>query len=236
LSESIRKVTLRFNQPYIFSLCGSKDERTRRNGLLSQWRAYGRDGAYALVFDTKALESRLADEAKNFHYQHVQWGDVYYYDHESESTTVASEISDAEDVLRAGVLDFLGTPTADAMQSAYESVTTLSCLYKHWGFHEENEVRIIAIPAHSSVRLATAAEGRTVRIPRTFVRDGSPVPYIELFAAKTTDDLRIPLPITRVIVGPHRDKMQRKEAVELILSELGLDAEVEVSEIPYTGR
>lgn len=235
-AASIRKVTLAFNQAYIFSMCATTNERTARNGLLSQWRGYGKDGGYAIVFDTKGLENRLTQENDMFHYQHMQWGDVHYYDASSGATQVAPEILEAESNLRAGISAFARDPSPDVMQSTYVAVTTLSCLYKHWGFAEECEVRVIAIPAHSTIRAATISDQETVKIPKTYVRDGCPVPYIELFAPAPESVSRALLPIRRVIVGPHRDRQQRKEAVELILEELGMKATVEVSEIPYIGK
>jgi hypothetical protein len=121
------------------------------------------------------------------------------------------------------------------MQSTYEAVTTLSCLYKHWGFAEEHEVRVVAIPAHSVVRNAASLDGKPAKPQRTFIRAGCPIPYIELLAPPPGGSTRELLPIRRIIVGPHRDKEQRREAVQLVIDEIGIQTEVTISEIPYIG-
>ncbi|BDT65949.1 hypothetical protein os1_01000 [Comamonadaceae bacterium OS-1] len=236
-TESIRKVTLAFNQPYVFSMCAPKDAWTSRNGLLSQWRGYGKDGAYAIIFDSKMLKELIDQEVAAFHYQHMQWGDVHYYDESlgTDRHEVAPEILTAETELRAGISAFKHNPTSDVMESTYTAITSLSCFHKHRGFEEEKEIRIIAIPAHQSIKNINASESRPAKDSKTFIRDGCPVPYIELFSNLSGITTKGRLPIKRIIVGPHRNKLQRKEAVEIILDGLGIEAEVDVSETPYIG-
>src|SRR5688500_17173214 len=44
----------KFLQPYCTCFCHhDKDTYERENGLLSQWRSYGRDAGYAVVFNVK---------------------------------------------------------------------------------------------------------------------------------------------------------------------------------------
>lgn len=52
-----------FAEPYIVSFCSHDDDRTytQENGLLSQWRAYGRNSGCAIVFDCKRLTKLLVD-------------------------------------------------------------------------------------------------------------------------------------------------------------------------------
>ena len=238
LTKSIRHSTLNFNQPYILSFCGAKDERIRANGLLSQWRGYGKDGGYAIVFDTQALQLLLESEANNFHYQHIEWGDVHYYDEMSDDSPLAEEIQEAEATLRASIVAFMKNKRPEDLEPTYGAVTTLSCLYKHWGFHEEREVRVIAIPPEATVIEAARAAKihKQARPLKTLIRDGCPVPYLTLFASEASNANRQLVPIKRIIVGPHKEKEQRKQAVELLLSSNGLRATVSTSEIPYVGR
>lgn len=59
-------------------------EYTRRNGLLSQWRAYGNQGGLAIVFDTRKLYDVATDELAVFYYNALSLGDVVY-DHDLEA-------------------------------------------------------------------------------------------------------------------------------------------------------
>jgi len=65
-------------------------------------------------------------------------------------------------------------------------------------------------------------------IVRFVNRRGTLVPHTELFAKEGAP----PLPIRKVLVGPHPDQVRRQRAVELLLREHRIDAEVAASAIP----
>jgi len=44
-------------------------------GFSAQWRGYGSDGGYAIVFETDGLQQLLDEEFKSFHYQVMVWGE-----------------------------------------------------------------------------------------------------------------------------------------------------------------
>ena len=238
LTQNIRASTLAFNHPYILSLSGTKDKRVEQHGLLSQWRGYGREGGYVLVFDTVRFQEMLEVEGSSFQYQNLQWGDVQYYSGDDDKPLPAEEIQEAEETLKRGIAKFLQDRKSEHFETIYEAVTTLSCLYKHWGFHEEKEVRVVAVPVHASVTEISASipDAKPLKPVKSFIRDGCPVPYIELFKGGRVESPEHKLPIVRVIVGPHKDKELRREATELLLQAHGIDADVLVSEIPYIGR
>jgi hypothetical protein len=60
----VAEKTRNMNEPYILSFCAPVSEKVRIHGLLSQWRAYGQDGGFAIVFETVKLEKlwRLESE------------------------------------------------------------------------------------------------------------------------------------------------------------------------------
>lgn len=229
LVQSIRATALAFNRPYVLSFSATHDSRIARDGLLSQWRGYGTDGGYAIAFDTSGLHSLLEKEGATYKYQFAQWADVHYYDANHHNSEPAAEILQAEDALRSAVADFVRTHTPDALEPTYGAVTLLSCLFKHWGFHEEREIRVVVVPLNEKF---ADDQREKLRVPRFFLRQGTPVPYIPLF--ESLSNCR--LPINRVIVGPHRDKLQRKFAIESLLAAHDISAPVVVSEIPYVGR
>ena len=238
LTEILRKVTLKFNNPYIFSMSATADPLVAQNGLLSQWRGYGSDGGYAIVFDTAELERLLKSEVETYHYQHVQLADAHYHGIEFVNKPVACEVLEWEAELSAGIARFIRESSAVEIEDCFDAISSLSFLYKHWGFSEEHEVRVVAIPADREVARLTEAKGET-RLPRpikTFLRGGLPVPYLDLFARSSAEQGRVHLPIKKVIVGPHREGAIRKQAVQLLLAANGYEAEVVRSEIPYIGR
>jgi hypothetical protein len=61
---------------YVASFCTSTNEWISLNGLLSQWRGYGEDGGYAIVFDTEKLESLLEAEGRIYYEEQLNKTDV----------------------------------------------------------------------------------------------------------------------------------------------------------------
>lgn len=232
----VRESTLSFHQPYIFSLSAISSDGLRQSGLLSQWRGYGTDGGYAIIFDSSKLEELLNEEVAQHYYQHMQWGDVYYYGLPDTEQQSSEEILEAEEMLRAAIRELHRAPKPESMEQSYEAVITLSCMYKHRGFNEEQEVRVVAIPPNDDVLRLAKQSGET-REPRpisVFSRGGMLVPYLDLFGTRSPPARK--LPIRRVIVGPHALSSSRKKTVEVLLKSYGYDADVCVSDIPYLGR
>jgi len=66
-----------FAEPFITSFCSHEDDdHTDReyklaNGLLSQWRAYGRKDGCAIVFDAERAERLLRDEGGRYRYSQL---------------------------------------------------------------------------------------------------------------------------------------------------------------------
>ena len=233
MAESIRTTTHRFNNPYFTCFSTPTNNRVRSDGLLSQWRAYGKDGGYCLVFDSSRLEEIFRTEATSFWYQHAQWGDVHYHQDDDDLANAEPEIHEAEEALRNSIGKFIKNPVPEELESTFEPVSTLSCLFKHWGFHEEREVRIVAIPPNAELVQEGRASGevRAVREPKMFVRGGTPVPYLDLFAREPNKDVGFRLPILRVIIGPHPQSSLRKTSVEELLRARAIAAGVVISKI-----
>ncbi len=237
--ESLRTNTLRLNHPYIFSMSATRDPLVSHSGLLSQWRGYGGDGGYALVFDTVEFEQLFKVEEQTYRYQHAWWGNVHYYDGIDPSSQPSSEdVAELEAVVRTGIARMLRGGTAEETNGFYQAISSLSCLYKHWGFWEEREVRVVAIPVDAEIARSAATEGETKpqKPIKTFLRGGLPVPYLELFTQPASSHEQVRLPIKRVIVGPHREAGLRAQAIQRLLAANDYEAEVVCSQIPYIGR
>jgi len=231
--EALYKTTFRdcsfgqaFAVPHIISFCShSKDHRyEQENGLLSQWRAYGGEEGFALVFDTIGLEDRLHQEAETFFYSHLRFADVIYNDESVDFEKVCADLIEA-------TVQVLVSGGGSGMEDLFTLFVKGATRFKHRGFREEREVRIIACPqsrefvekTHKAVG-APIPDGREAKQPHSRQREGRPdTHYIRLFDGN--DGRR--LPITRIIVGPHRDQSRlcrevrdfTKNAVAVVASE-----------------
>jgi hypothetical protein len=219
---------------YVASLCGEhRDGYVNRNGLLSQWRGYGMGGGLALEFETDGLEKILNREAERYQYRTGCMADVIYSDDEEKlKQELSLKLSDIAEYVKAMFIQMkLNKIEAPDATKAYPAFVQCVSRYKHRGFKEENEVRIVALPsAQSDENLELGkSDGPTLRPEkeRKFRERGAQlVPYIELF-----DSSDIDLPIRRIIVGPHTEKESRAAALRVMMR--NADIEVTVSDIPY---
>jgi len=224
-----------FAEPYIISFCTTHNQEIATHGLLSQWRGYGMDGGYAIVFDTKRLATLLEEDHKHWRDFILQADAIYSSDSDDK---IRGELGDDFDAIANSISRFLlSDGSADALEPIYYALVKCASRYKHWGFHEEKEVRIVVIPHSKQVLQFTKPEWRATheRPLGYFPRAGTPVPFINLFEGITHLPDK-PLPITRIIVGPHPEKDKRKHAVERLLSRYGLPIPVSASQIPFLGR
>jgi hypothetical protein len=219
---------------YIASFCSENgDKYINENGLLSQWRAYGGDGGFAIVFKTLALEEMLGSESKAFHYDSLLLADVIYSDDEEKYKLELSEdlakISAHQKEIYREILEEKQEPP-DA-EDAYPSFVRCVTRYKHRGFKEEHEVRIVAMPtvldkSHQEMAEDEHWKSKPEKERKFRDKNGKSTPYIELIRSQDT-----PLPIEKIIVGPHKDKDSRAAALRIMLR--NTDIEVVISEIPY---
>ena len=226
-------------EPYVTSFCTADNDEVQQHGLLSQWRGYGQDGGYALVFDTSKLVSLMKQEHEKWGYQ-LFAADVVYSPRADEKLwdeKFREEMGEDIDKISAGIRDFMKTNSVQYLDNTYDPLVSCACRYKHWGFHEEKEVRIVAIlhprevlAEHKARELFPKEKDR-----HYFARGGMLAPCIHLFDGITQSPDN-PLPIKGIMVGPHRDQNKRQYAVENLLRQYQLNIPVSVSEIPYAGN
>jgi len=219
---------------YIVSFCGEdKNSYVNSNGLLSQWRGYGAGGGIALLFDTKKLEEIMRKETERYSYNIAYITDVIYSDDEEKfNMELSSSLTDITEFV-AKMLCNIKLKKQKAPDATKALPSFIGCIgrYKHQGFKEENEVRIVCLPMiqnEENLRLAKK-EGSTLKPEkeRKFrTKNMTLIPYIELF--NSTD---IVLPIERIIVGPHKEKEFRASALRVMLR--NTITEITVSDIPY---
>jgi len=216
---------------YIASFCGEHNKYINENGLLSQWRGYGKDGGFALVFNRQKLDEILRLEAERFNSYYIL-GPVIYSDEEEKIYSEMSKI--VQYVIKLSLLKMTNgpqqdpeTPSSNLIKDTEKTLSKFFCgmsSYKHCGFREENEVRIFVWlqPCRDEVKQDKKLNFRP--------KNGEYVPYIEIF--NTPDTI---LPIERIIVGPHKNKKARADTLSRILKTKSMNIDVTISDIPYIG-
>lgn len=226
-----------FAEPYVFSLCAhtNDEEYEKDNGLLSMWRGYGEAGGFAIELDTHQLWKMLeAEEHEKFCYSGFYFAEVIYdTSSRAEFSEEFSEISNAlAEYIRIESEGGEYVPAADVHEPFFNVVTR----FKHQGFREENEIRIVVSPIsynwYEIARETELAAGRMppkVKFKQVFTRkrNGKEVRYIVLNQHENGPQL----PIRRIIVGPRRDQEAAcEEVVQLVR---GRSIDVVRSETPY---
>ncbi|CUA82423.1 Protein of unknown function (DUF2971) [Gulbenkiania indica] len=238
-NTSLIQVTLAL-EVYVTSFCYAPPGVESVNGLLSQWRGYGIDGGYAIIFDTQKLFELCEKEQEKYKHAFMNFSDVDYHQADWQTNSHRHEETiEWEQSVRKVISDVVveGDLQTKAEQ-LFVPIVAQAVRHKHVGFQEEREVRIATVRLPKKLLTDAANMGMDIPPPKKvsfYNRSGLPVPYISLFDGIPREE-KTPLPIKEIVVGPHRDKVRRKQSVEMLLEEIGLDVPVRVSEIPYLGR
>jgi len=212
------------DQIYITSFCGESSEFINQNGLLSQWRGYGGDGGFCIVFDTKELETQINNEYKNYSYGYAALCDVIYeHDKEKfEEDLEESYTSMVDFFIHMIEKMFAQEEPDDDVKAPYAEFLNCITRIKHQGFKEENEVRLVTHIPHD---LHLMDDERRPQKPILFREN---IPYIEMLSTKDQK-----LPIKKIIVGPNSEQNQRVAYLKTLL--INDNIEITASEIPYVG-
>lgn len=183
--------------PYITSFCGHPaGSYEETNGLLSQWRGYGQGGGYCMVLDTKALAEHIGKECDRRYFVHASLGEVVYAVDDLKIEHQYPELLDLCDTFLRCVMD--DTDPDATLQAAFGPWVTAATRFKHQGFREENEVRMVVIPAAAAtVKAVRELHPGALLKPLTLAEKQGDRTFITLF-----DGLLPGLPVKRIIVGP----------------------------------
>ena len=213
-------------EPYILSFCGhtNHDDYVKKNGLLSQWRAYGGDGGYALILDTLRLTKCLKVEPNTYSYSQFLFGDVLYDDQSDKFETVFADLHRGLEAWTCALEVSKKLPDENLAQPFFNVATR----FKHRGFKEESEVRVSVSPVTEALE-KTVCETSLLKLKPIQHRekDGSQVRYIVLNDVPKKKSL----PIIRIIIGPQRDQKQRAKDVKKLIGKRKI--EIVCSETPY---
>lgn len=191
----------------------SSDYRQQKiydDGLLSQWRAYGQNGGYAIEFETAGLKALNQKHLLSFDSLYEEFDEVVYA-HDIENKPIKEDVESFSRLIYDCFISKEINDEKDCppLRNAFSDVTEdqtirqrMRCLtlIKHDAFYEEREVRIIVVPSKAS---KAVIEHEGLR------------PYIYLYPHKQ-ENSDAKLPIRRIIVGPHPEQDKRVRALECL--------------------
>lgn len=212
---------------YVTSFCTPEGayEGVRHHGLLSQWRYYGQNGGYAIVFDTAELERLM-------YLEHLRWkcrislGEVGYSSDQHD--LLESRISALPRFLKA--INACKFTSEEECRPLLEPLLDCFIHYKHWSFAEEREVRLVVVLDGPKMREVHKEEG--TEWPERERHYYNNRPRIHLFDGLDVSERAYRLPITRILVGPGPNQRDREIKLLTLLGELGYDIPVTLSDIP----
>ena len=217
--------------PFVLSFCKvpKNDSFKQDNGLLSQWHGYGKDGGYAIIFNTTELIRDFVKERESFCYGPTADDPVVYdTDNLGKTDDMKKHLSILSDYAyrvcesRLSEKEFPHTKKTDI-----EALFACMAFLKHKGFEEEKEYRFCVMPSSKEV---PGDSPRAIKKIETRNSGGTLVSYIRLFERSGN------LSIKGICVGPHHEKESRRESIKTYLGSIGLDkVKVFSSEIPYIG-
>ena len=229
--------------PFITSFCSHDNIDDQQNGLLSQWRAYGKISGFAIEFNgefeklIKQHRMPLITLSDDMNSPAIVEYPKDYDEFKGMFNRKVNHVEVVEKLFKhfyQGAVD--GNKNAlinSILDESLESFFEISSCCKHYGFHEERESRIVVFINKDLKYLAGQELARYPKIKICENSDGIIRSYIELFK-----DSELPLSkaINRILVGPSKNKENNKEKLEVMLKEMGDDythIKVDVSEIPY---
>ncbi len=214
-------------EPFICSLCSHANDHPyeQENGLLSQWRGYGGEGRYAIVFDTRQLDLFLAREWRAHFWARLSIERVVYFDGPEILEKEFPDILTASTAFMAKVLNGESGSNIDLFGPFSKAAT----LMKHRGFREEREVRIVAMPQSEPALADRGREYELLGRPpiKEVHRQSKSKKYVALF-----ESLNATLPIKRIIVGPGANQKEDHEFARSVVADR---VPIVNSETPFIG-
>jgi hypothetical protein len=207
------------NQTGVFLTCFSStyDEYVSKNGLLSQWSRYGN---YAIKFRDPLSRTKKVFEGSGgwirtftYYFKRNGIGKVGIYDINFESE-FAKELKNIEKYVTKFFTEWPLIKIPSNYQHNKVLNNFLKCCYtsKHYGFLEENEIRIVVTLDNGNTNHFYSGDGRT---------------YIKIFEK---DD--ITKDIEEIIIGPVVNKKREATEIRGMLKKYGVEAKVRISATP----
>ncbi|MGC2238492.1 MAG: DUF2971 domain-containing protein [Pyrinomonadaceae bacterium] len=183
----------------------------RKDNLLSQWRGYGANGTgVSIKFNPHLFDDVLGmDSPKGL----IRMWQVFY------------DIKVQKRIIRRAIDFFGGKPVSpeDRLRQTADAIQFFIPTFKHAGFKEEKECRMIFTPPPD---FDTKPSFRVAR--------GMLIPYFPL--QEIVKPIPFSLPITGIRIGPSMNKLLNKQSVTTLLNKNGYGRiAVKNADIPYRG-
>lgn len=178
----------------------------------------------------------LIEEQKSYFYTFGHWGNVDYFVDDLKGEKHAETLKWENDI-RNVIASMITERNPSLTENFFEPIVCLATRHQHRGFREEAEVRISVVTSMTGISQDDArspSDKRPMKPVRFTLRGGILVPYIALFERPSGEKAK--LPIKKIVIGPHPEKSKRQKAIEKMLSQLEITAEVVTSDIPFLGR
>jgi hypothetical protein len=125
------------------------------NGLLSQWRGYGRNGGFANEFNEAGIDALVLLECQKFAYDQVTTGAVSYAEFaERLNPTDFRGLANSfiREVFASQGRDISALTGTQGVTDYIRPFLRSAPFMKHFGFREENEYRIVA-PCYRTIQV-----------------------------------------------------------------------------------
>lgn len=223
---------------FILSFClHSKDDFIFDNGILSMWRAYGRQNAYAIEFDCDQLLELWKKEIERNEYIVYTINKITYdFGMGSLKTKIeehGEDLSSLAEKMMQAMRDGKEAPDTPVTRTEYWSLVDVASTIKHQGFAEEDELRFVFYVQNCKVTKQDNPKATLKRQGPVFYHDAGgfkTIPRIHLFENSGSH-----LPIKRIIVGPHENKEKHAAELRNWLEIHGHKIPVTISQIPFRG-
>jgi len=195
---------------YICCFCQGDD-------MLSQWRAYGANGnGVSICMSPNGFEDHTGLQPFGF----LSIWNVFYEPHQQKQII--------ERAIENTYNQFSALPPEEIAKKAKDVIDFFVPTFKHEGFKEEQEWRMIFAPAAVGGVNPRYRAARDMLIPYYSLKD-------LIVSQGAVDAAQWRLPIKRVLIGPSRHRALNKASAESLLSDNGYSRPVDTSATPYRG-
>ena len=177
------------------------------DGLLSMWRGYGKNDGVAIVFDSEKIQECIKLEQERYQYNAISMEHLIY---EKEGILFENEFKESIKVISEAMpsvfLPKREQVGLDKIKEYLFSICSIACFYKHGGFSEENEIRLLAMPWNQYYFDSMSPEQRKKIVNKlyreSFLRTDPPIGrFISLFSGEAGRRTFFGS-IRRIIIGP----------------------------------